>query len=136
MNGRTRVIGGLVFLIGILLVVGAIGVLAYNTGLTQGASQALSTEGAEVGSPYIFAPFYRFGPASWLLFCLVVPFLFFVVFGMMKAIFAPWGMSRRNRWGWMGSSDRRRRFEEMAEEWHRQAHAKEERQTDSEDEAS
>lgn len=136
MDGRTRFVGGLVFLIGILLVAAAIGALAYNAGLSQGAAQAITSEEVETVSPYFYAPFYRFGPASWLLFCLVVPFLFFLVFGMMKMIFVPWGMHRRRGWGWMGSPERRRKFEEMAEEWHRQAHEKEAEGNESESESS
>jgi hypothetical protein len=58
----------------------------------------------------------------------VVPFLFFLFFGVMKMVFAPWRMGHRRRgwgWGWKGSDERRRHFEEMASEWHRKEHGEE-----------
>ena len=125
MNGRGRVFGGIVLLVGMLLFLGAVGALAYNAGVAQGASEAITAEGAESISPFYYGPagFHRFGPASLLLLCLVVPFFFFLFFGAMKLIFAPWGMRRRHHgWGWKGGEERKHRFEEMAAEWHRKAH--------------
>ena len=126
MNGRGKVFGGLVLFFGLILALAAVGALAYNAGLSQGATEALLVEGSETIKPYAYAPFgfHRFGPASLLLLCLVVPFIFFLFFGAMKLIFAPWRMGhhRRGGWGWYGSEEKQKRFEEMAAEWHRKAH--------------
>lgn len=132
MEGKGRAIGGIVLLVGLVLGALLIGALAYNAGVAQGVVQA--AEGAlpsgEAGSisPYFYGMrgIGLHGPGSFLLFCLVVPFLFFLFFGVMKMVFAPWGMRhRRYGWGWMGSEERKSRFEERAAEWHRQAHAAE-----------
>ena len=110
----------------------AIGALAYNAGVAQGVAQAASEAlpAGEAGSisPYFYGMrgFSLHGPGSLLLLCLVVPFLFFLFFGAMKMVFAPWGMGhRRHGWGWKGNNERRRHFEEMAAEWHRKEHGEE-----------
>jgi len=126
-----------VLLIGLVLGAALIGVLAYNAGVSQGVVQA--AEGAlPSGEAGILSPHYYgmrgfglYGPGSILLFCLVVPFLFFLFFGVMKMIFAPWRMGpRRHGWGWKGSEERRSHFEEMASEWHRKAHEAQEEKTE------
>ena len=120
-------------LVGLVLGALLIGALAYNAGVAQGVVQAadgaLSSGEVKSISPYYYGlrGFGLHGPGSFLLYCLVVPFLFFLFFGMMKMVFAPWRMGRRRHgWGWMGSEERKSRFEERAAEWHRQAHAAEE----------
>ncbi len=137
MYGRGRVVGGIVLLIGLVLGALAIGALAYNTGVADGIAQGASEGllGGEVGkiSPYFHGArgFGHYGPGSFLLSCLVVPFLFFLFFGAMRLIFSPWGMHRRHGgWGWKGGEERRQRFEEMATEWHRKAHAADEEKTE------
>ena len=129
MNGRGRVVGGIVLLIVLVLGSLAIGALAYNAGvangITQAASEALPAGEAGSISPYFYGArgFGHYGPGSFLLFCLVVPFLFFLFFGAMKLIFAPWRMGHRHGgWGWKGNEEWRSRFEERAAEWHRKAH--------------
>jgi hypothetical protein len=135
MNGRGRAIGGFVLLVGLVLGALLIGVLAYNAGVAQGAVQAaeVALPAGEAGSisPHFYGMrgFGHYGPGSFLLLCLVVPFLFFLFFGVMKMVFAPWRMGHgRHGWGWTGSEERKSRFEERAAEWHRKAHAAEDEQ--------
>ncbi len=132
MNGRGRAFGAIVLLVGLVLGALLVGVLAYNAGVAQGVTQVASEAlpSGEVGSisPHFYGMrgFGLHGPGSFLLLCLVVPFLFFLFFGVMKMVFAPWRMGhRRHGWGWNGSDERRRRFEEMATEWHRKEHGEE-----------
>ncbi|MFQ5942308.1 MAG: hypothetical protein ACE5JF_02020 [Anaerolineales bacterium] len=128
MYGSGRVIGGIVLLVGLVLGALALGAVAYNAGVAQGvAGEALPAGEAGEISPYFYGirGFGLHGPGSFMLFCLVIPFLFFLFFGVMKLIFAPWGMGMRHRrhgWGWKGNDEWRRRFEEEAAEWHRKAH--------------
>jgi hypothetical protein len=131
MEGRSRVFGGFVLLVGFVLALAAVGALAYNAGIAQGVATEVLPAG-EAGSiaPYYYGVrgFGLHGPGSFLLLCLVVPFLFFMFFGAMKLIFAPWRMGHRRHgwgWGWKGSDERRRHFEEMAAEWHRKEHGEE-----------
>ncbi len=129
MDGRGRVVGGIVLLVGLVLGALLVGVLAYNAGVAQGVVQAAEGVLPAGGiSPYHYGlrGFGLHGPGSFLLYCLVVPFLFFMFFGVMKMVFAPWRMGhRRHGWGWKGSDERRRHFEEMASEWHRKEHGEE-----------
>jgi len=132
MEGRGRAIGGFVLLVGLVLGALLVGVLAYNAGVAQGVTQVAS-EALPSGEVKSISPHYYgirglglHGPGSFLLLCLVIPFLFFLFFGVMKMVFAPWRMGhRRHGWGWNGSDERRRRFEEMASEWHRKEHGEE-----------
>ena len=109
----------------------ALGWMVYSAGVAQGAAQsgaAVTPEGAVpffAYRPYFFHP-YRFGFG--FLGCLVPLFLVFLVFALIRPMM--WG-------GWMGPGHRpgmhghfrgeglRQRWGEMAEEWHRQAHARE-----------
>ncbi len=132
MEGRGRAIGGFVLLVGLVLGALLVGVLAYNAGVAQGvtqvASEALPSGEIKSISPHYYGirGFGLHGPGSFLLLCLVIPFLFFLFFGVMKMVFAPWRMGhKRHGWGWNGSDERRRRFEEMASEWHRKEHGEE-----------
>ncbi len=129
MNGRGRAFGAIVLLVGLVFGALLIGVLAYNAGVAQGVVQSAEAvlPSAEAGSisPHFYGMrgFGLHGPGSLLLLCLVVPFLFFLFFGMMKMVFAPWRMGHgRHGWAWKGSDERRRHFEEMASEWHRKEH--------------
>jgi hypothetical protein len=133
MNGRSRVIGGIVLLVGFVLALAAVGALAYNAGIAQSATAALPAGEAGSLAPHYYGPFGYpgFRPVSLLLICLVLPFMFFLFFGAMKFVFAPWGMERRRHgWGWKGGEERRRHFEEMAAEWHRKAHEEEANRTE------
>ena len=129
MDGRGRAIGGIVLLVGLVLGALLIGGLAYNAGVAQGVVQSadavLPLGEVESITPYRYGlrGFGLHGPGSFLLFCLVVPFIFFLFFGVMKMVFAPWRMGHGHRgWGWKGSDERQRHFEEMAAEWHRKEH--------------
>ena len=124
MYGRGRIVGGIVLLVAIVLGAAAIGYLAYNAGVAEGIAQTAAGEAlpGEAGkiSPYFYGVrgFGHYGPGSFLLYCLVVPFLFFLFFGAMRLIFAPRRMGGWGRgWGMKGGP-----WRERAEEWHRQMH--------------
>ena len=131
MNGRGRIVGGIVLLVAVVLGAAAIGYLAYNAGVVEGITQTAAGEAlpGEAGkiSPHFHGHGIRsFGPASFLLWCLAVPFLFFFFFGAMKMVFSPW---RRGGWGhgWGGWGMKGGPWRERAEEWHRQMHEAEDK---------
>ncbi len=77
----------LVALVLVAAIVG-IGVYAYNIGMAQGLAQKLPVPaGGPVQMPYLYYghPFFGFGFG--LLGCLVPLFLFFLVFGSLRALF-------------------------------------------------
>jgi hypothetical protein len=113
-----RGLGGFIFTI---LVVGLIGFVGYQIGVTQ---QIAAVPGAApVAYPYYWHPFGFFGFGFFgLLFPLFFLFLFF---GAMRAFF--WG-------GWRGgyghSSSRHYGAPSAFEDWHRRAHSEPERPAD------
>ena len=136
MNGRFRVILGVVVTLAILAGAAGIGVYAYNAGVAQGLVESgkLAAPGAGV-APY---PFYG-GPFFWhrpfgfgfeFLGCLF-PLLFFLLFfGLLRGLTGGW----RRHWGWGPGGHHgpwgREGYDgpwgkcapPMFEEWHRQAH--------------
>ncbi|MCH8339867.1 MAG: hypothetical protein IH858_13650 [Chloroflexi bacterium] len=133
MNGRGRIVGGIVLLVAVVLGAAAIGYLAYNAGVVEGITQTAAGEAlpGEAGkiSPHFYGRGIRpFWPGSFLLFCLVVPFLFFLFFGVMKMVFAPW---RMGGWG-RGRGMKGGPWRERAEEWHRQMHEAEDQPEEGE----
>lgn len=126
MSGRFLISGLLV----LVLLAGAagVGVIAYNYGVAQGlmqSGQIVAPEGGAVPyaypyyGPFFFhRPFFGFG----LLGCLFPLLFFFVVFGLLRALFwrGPWGWGRRGGWGHHGPWGKG--VPPMFEEWHKRAH--------------
>ncbi len=128
MKDRTglRVILGVVLVVALLGAAAALGWMAYNAGLAQGAAQVAgaSPRVAPYGMfhPYFMAPF-GFG----FLGCLV-PFVFlFLVFGLFRLV--AWGGAGRHMhggWGPRGGfmpEGMREHWRQRMDEWHREAHA-------------
>ncbi len=121
-----RIVLGVVLVVGLIAAGAALGWMAYNAGLTQGAAQAA---GAPLGAvrygmygPHFMAPF-GFG----LLGCLVPLAFLFLVFSLFRLV-AWGGMGRHGHGGWgpggWGMHDgMRERWHQRMEEWHREAHA-------------
>ncbi len=105
------------------LLVGAVGVVAYNTGISTGAAEAAIAEGATV----------VYQPSSWSPFSLLFGlfFLLLIVGFISRAIFRPRMPYGPGGWGarhWAGHRDWDHEdvpepFRPMLEKWHRQAHA-------------
>lgn len=122
---------GLVGLLLVGLALAGVAYLAYNAGVSEGMAQATDLTAAELQrtAPRLVAP-YAYGPFSWgfgFPGCLVTLFLFFLLFGGIRMLFAPWRMGGWHR-GW-GPKDPERwqRFRKQAEQWHREMHASEQR---------
>jgi hypothetical protein len=109
----------------------ALGWTTYNAGLARGASQVAGSAAVPQGGPP-FVPFYGYGPYGFhpfglgfgFLGCLVPLFFFFLIFSLIRLVF--WGrMGWRGPMGWghHGPGELHGRWRDMAEEWHRQAHA-------------
>ncbi len=121
MNGRIWL--SILLVIVLLALLAGIGGYAYNIGVAQGMAQSVRPETPAQGvtpypypywGPFFFRPFgFGFG-----LFGLLVPlFLFFLFFGLFRAIF--W----RGRWGRYGPrGDWGQGVPPAFEEWHRRAH--------------
>lgn len=124
-----------------LLILGgavALGWMAYNAGLAQGVTQSTAVQGSQAVGPAT-APFYpvRFWAGPWYGFgfgplgCLFPLLFFFLLFALIRPLF--WmGMGNHPFGGWRRHgpfTDHPQGWQEMAEEWHRQAHAKDEPET-------
>jgi hypothetical protein len=128
-----RVVLGVV-LVGVIAAgLAAIGWVAYNTGLAQGAAQsgaAAPAPGAVPAMPlYGYAPFFFHPYGFGWLGCLIPLFVIFLVFAVIRPMmWGPWMGGGHRGWGMhgrFGGEGPRQHFREMAEEWHRQAHAAE-----------
>jgi uncharacterized membrane protein len=128
-----RVILSLVLVVALLAVAGGIASAAYHAGLAQGVQQGRTLSGSQGGAAaplpfYTYAP-YWFPPFGWglgLLGCLFPLLLVFFVVSLVRLIV--WGGHgyRHHGYGepgphgpWRGH----RRWNEMAEEWHRRQHS-------------
>lgn len=132
-----RVIASLLLVAALLAAVGAVGWAAYNSGLAQGVQQGKLLSGSPSGGTapvpfYAYGPFWSpfFGWGLGLLGCLVPILVIFFMFSLIRLII--WGgvhSHRHHGWeegeahehwhrGWRGP----RRWNEMAEEWHRRQH--------------
>jgi hypothetical protein len=114
----------LVALVLVAAIVG-IGVYAYNVGIAQGLAQKLPVQtGGPVQMPYLYYghPFFGFGFG--LLGCLVPLFLFFLVFGSLRALFwhGPMGWRHMNRRHWDWRDENGKGVPPFFAEWHRRAH--------------
>jgi hypothetical protein len=117
MNGRFRLV---VMLIGILGSV-AIGVVAYNMGVSHGLAMSAPAAAGQSGAP-VAVPYGAYGPYGWYRpwgfgFFPFAPFLFiFFWFFLLRGLF--WGGFRRRRWYYPGPYDVPPSFDE----WHKRAH--------------
>jgi hypothetical protein len=109
------------------LLVGAVGVVAYDMGISTGAADAAIAEGATV----------VYQPAAWSPFGLLFGlfFLFLLIGFLGKVFFRPWSPTGHRGWGgrhwashdWAGHHDRDHEdvpdpFRPMLEKWHHQVH--------------
>jgi hypothetical protein len=126
MSGNTglRIAGAV--LLTLLLVSGAaaIGYMAYQAGVANGAAQS----GVQVVAPAA-APMPYYGYPVWygpfgFMWCLGPLFFLFLLFFAMRLAFGGW--RRHGPWGWhgrkWGSEDMREHWMKKAEEWHREQH--------------
>lgn len=124
-----------------LLVLGgaiALGWMVYNAGVAQGVAQGSAAQVAQAVGPAA-GPIYpvRFWSGPWYGFgfgplaCLIPLFFLFLVFALTRPLlWMGMGGHRFGGWGRHGpSADHPQGWREMAEEWHRQAHAKGEQET-------
>jgi hypothetical protein len=128
-----RVIVSLLLVAALIAAVGAIGWAAYNSGLAQGKLLSGSPSGGIAPVPfYAYGPFWSpfFGWGYGLLGCLVPLLVLFFLFSLIRLIF--WGgMHSHRHHGWEDDEGREhwhrgwrgpRRWNEMAEQWHRRQH--------------
>ena len=117
---------GLLGLLVTIVIVAAVGVIAYQAGWTDGFAQHVpeNATAAPAGYPYYYGPhFFGFGWIFGLLFFLFLAFIFFriVAFGL----FGGW---RRGGWGYGRGMGHHHgggippAIDERMKEWHRQAH--------------
>ena len=118
-----RVLVALVLVAAIL----GIGVYAYNIGMAQGLAQKVQLPaGGVTQMPYLYFghPFFGFGFG--FLGCLVPLFLFFLVFGSMRALFwhgpRDWDRMRMHRRHWDWQDENGKGVPPFFAEWHRRAH--------------
>lgn len=123
-----RIIAGVLLAVALIAAATAIGWMAYNTGLSQGAAQA-------GGGPTTSAANGAFGPylmpafgLGWLG-CLVPLAFLCLVFSLFRLV--AWGGMRRHMheaWGPRGAcmpGGMRGAWHQRMDEWHRQAHTAE-----------
>ncbi len=135
-----RVVLGVV-LVGVIAAgLAATGWFAYNAGLAQGAAQSGAAAPAAGVPPYGYAPFFFHPYGFGLLGCLIPLFLIFLVFALVRPMmWGSWMGGGHRGWGMhgrFGDEGPRRHFREMAEEWHRQAHAGESGKTEGKSDSS
>ena len=121
-----RIVIGLVLVVALIAAAAAIGWMAYNSGLVQGAAQAagapLSAERYGMYGPHFMAPFgFRF------LGCLVPLAFLFLVFSLFRLV-AWGGMGRHWHGGWgpgrgFMPEGMKEHWRQRMEEWHREAHS-------------
>ena len=115
---------GLIGFLALLLLVGAVGAVSYNLGVSAGAADAAIAEGASV----IYAPGAGISP-----FALIVGgFFVIMLIGFIAKGFAgprrgmgpgPWGRGRYGHGSW-DDGDVPEPFRPMLERWHKDAHAR------------
>lgn len=136
----------LTIVIVLVLVAGAAGIsfAAFRAGAAYGISQspavatALSQNGPNgdvrpfVAGPGLYGfghPYMGWGMHGWggfgLLQCLVPLFFLFLLFGLFRLIFRPWGWGWRHGWHggpWGHGEGKSEGMPPMFEEWHKRAH--------------
>jgi hypothetical protein len=127
-----RVVFGVLTVVVLLAALSALGWMAYSAGLAQGAAQGGAQVVPQTTSPvsvplavYGMPGFYPFGVG--LLGCLI-PLAFIALVATATRMFFWHGFAGgdpegRGFRGPFGRGGRRHAWREMAEEWHRQAHA-------------
>lgn len=127
-----RVVFGVLTAVVLLAALSALGWMAYSAGLAQGAAQGGAQVAPQPTSP-IAVPMVAYGAPRFfpfgfgLLACLVPLALIAMVATVARMFFwhgfAGGDPERRGFRGPFGRGGRRHAWREMAEEWHRQAHA-------------
>jgi hypothetical protein len=123
-----RIVMGVVLVVALIAAAAALGWMAYNAGLTQGAAQA-------AGAPQGVIPYAMYGPHFMAPFgfgflgCLVPLAFLFLVFGLFRLV-ACGGMRRHMHGGWgprggFTPDGMREHWHQRMDEWHREAHAAE-----------
>jgi hypothetical protein len=125
-----RIVMGVVLVVALIAAAAAIGWMAYNAGLAQGAAQS---SGASLGAAQGVVPYAMYGPHFMAPFgfgflgCLVPLVFLCLVFSLFRLV--AWGGMRRHmhngcdpRGGPMHDRMRERWHQHM-DEWHREAHA-------------
>lgn len=117
---------GIVGLVATVILLGIVGVVAYNIGWSDGVNTHLPA--ATSGAP----PYYYYGPHFWgagfgffgILWFLLIVFGIFWFFRLLfwgfmgrRMWMGGWGYGRGRGWGYPGQS-----FEDRAQEWHRRQH--------------
>ncbi len=127
-----RIVAGLVLVLALLAGAAAIGYVAYNAGLAQGAATSGAQVAPSAGAPI---PYYGFVPYPYhpfgfgLLSCLIPLFFLFIAFAAMRMMVGGVMGWRRHGgpWGWgprgpFMPEEMRHHWQEKAEAWHREMH--------------
>ena len=113
---RNRFWGGLLGLFLVLLLVGTVGVFAYQMGAASGAGIGLAA--GEAGTRVVY-PAFGFFPFFWGFGLIKFFFLFFFGMLILRLIFRPWRMMGRGGGHWKeGRGHWRDRLKEVHDEWH------------------
>ncbi len=127
-----RIVAGGMLVLALLAGAAAVGYVAYNAGLSQGAATGGMQVAPPAGAPipyYGVAP-YPYHPFGFgFLGCLAPLFFLFIVFAVFRMVIGG-GMGWRHHggpWGWGARGpfmpdDMRRHWQEKAEAWHREQH--------------
>ena len=127
-RGGFRIVLGVVLVVALSAAAAAIGWMAYNAGVTQGAAQG-------AGAPAGVAPYAMYGPHFMAPFgfgflgCLVPLGFLFLVFGLVRLVV--WGGMGRHMhagwgprgWGGPQGDGMRTHWRQRMEELHREMHA-------------
>jgi hypothetical protein len=123
-----RIIAGVLLAVGLIAAATAIGWMAYNAGLSQGAAQAGGVPSASAANGAFGAYSMPAFGLGWLG-CLVPLAFLWLTFSLFRLV--AWGSMRRRMhedWGPRGTcmpGGMRGVWQQRVEEWHRQAHAAE-----------
>ncbi len=131
-----RIVMGVVLVVALIAAAAAVGWMAYNAGLAQGAARSsgvlLGTAQA-AGAPQAGVPYAMYGPhfmqpfGFGFLGCLVPLAFLFLVFGLFRLVVCG-GIRRHMHGGWgphggFPPDGMRERWHKHLDEWHREAHA-------------
>jgi len=116
---------GLLGLVLTLVIIGIVGVIAYNVGWSDGLAQHLP-EGSSTAAPAVYPyPYYGYGPHffgfGWIFGLLFFLFFLFVIFRIAR--FAMFGGRGWGRYGPGGPGGWHQYREERMREWHERVHS-------------